>query len=78
MLIPEQQYRLSEAAGNHARQAIFHLARAAACEELIVDGSHSEGQLWFLMRAMCAEHGLNPNVYVESARADARRLATTE
>jgi hypothetical protein len=60
--------RLSEAAGTNATLAIKHLARAAALEEQINDGSHSEGQLWFLVRAMCNEHGRSVEMVTDSAR----------
>lgn len=48
---------LSINSGLAAKQAIERLAIAAACEERLDDGSNSEGQLWFLVRALCAEHG---------------------
>lgn len=60
---------LSINAGLAVRQAIIRLAQAAACEEALEDGSHSEGQLWFLVRALCAEHGHDYDAMVRDGRA---------
>lgn len=68
--------RLSRAAGMAAAQATEALATAAACEELIKDGSHSEGQLWFLVRAMCAEHGYNVEQTIAQGRERAQNCLT--
>lgn len=63
------QHILSQAAGSHVRQAISHLARAAACEQQLLDGSNNEAQLWFLVRALCHEHGVDYQTEVVHARA---------
>lgn len=66
--------RLSEAAGENARIAVSNLARAAACEELLEDGSHSEGQLYFLVRALCNEHGIDQHRVINGAKIYARNI----
>lgn len=72
-----QQNALSVSSGNCARRAIRNLAEAAACEELIQDGSHSENQLWFVVRALCAEHGLSYDQYVTLGRNRAMQIRDT-
>lgn len=72
----DTETRISEAAGTNAYAAIRHLARAAACEELLNDGSHSEGQLWFLVRALCTEHGHSITDTIDSARRYAQQVAS--
>lgn len=52
------QETLSRCSGESARRAITHYARAAAYEEKILEGN-SAGQMWFVVRTMCAEHGVN-------------------
>lgn len=69
-----QEERLSVEAGAAARRAAVALAQAAACEELLEDGSHSEGQLFFLCRAMCAEHGFPFESFAAEGRRYARRV----
>jgi ABC-type cobalamin/Fe3+-siderophores transport system ATPase subunit len=71
----QKENRLSDAAGRSAKEAITALSIAAACEELIQDGSHSEGQLWFLARALCNEHGVNYEQKVLFARSHAQQIA---
>ncbi len=69
-----EQERLSMEAGAQVQVAVTALSRAAACEELLDDGSHSEGQLYFLVRALCAEHGIMVDPVVETARRYARQI----
>lgn len=64
----EGYWRLSVRAGEQAWAATRALARAAACEEACDDDAHSEYQLYFIVRAMCAEHGFNYDDIVASAR----------
>lgn len=54
------------------KHAARNLACAAACEERLVDGS--EGQLWFLVRALCAEHGLDVDLMIATGRRFAASL----
>lgn len=65
---------LSINAGLAAKQAIIRLAQAAACEEALDDGSHNEGQLWFLVRALCHEHGHDVDEMIRDGRAFAALL----
>lgn len=70
----DRNTKLSQAAGWNARSAIVDLARAAACEELLDDGSHSECQLYFLVRALCNEHGHNYQTIVNGAKRYAHTI----
>lgn len=55
------------------RQATQLLAKAAACEEALqllctAARATGEAQLWFLVRALCYEHGFEYGDVVEDAR----------
>jgi hypothetical protein len=77
LVTPDDKARsdaLSINAGLAVHQGIIRLAQAAACEERLDDGSHSEGQLWFLVRALCAEHGHDVDDMVRTGRDFANLL----
>jgi hypothetical protein len=65
---------LSEASGINLQVGIKHFARAAACEELLADGSHTENMLWFIVRSMCNECGHNFNSVKDAARRYAQQV----
>lgn len=70
-----KQEILSRASGDHAKGAISSYAIAAACEELVDDGSHAENQMFFVVRALCNEHGVDYGQQVIFARERARQIS---
>lgn len=67
---------LSSRAGEAARAAIQNYALAAAYEEVLDDGASSEHQMYFVVRALCNEHGLRSAAIIESARRNVRAAYT--
>jgi hypothetical protein len=59
----------------HIRQAVDHLVRAAACEEKLEDGSHSEVLLYFVARSVATECGIDITDTINRSRSYAATQA---
>lgn len=66
--------RISINSGLALHQGIIRLAQAAALEERLDDGSHTEVMLWFLVRSLCEETGHDYDEAVRTGREYAGQL----
>lgn len=71
--------RISEGCGVNNQAAVKHLARSAALEEIIClyeagDRGQTAATLFFVVRSLCNEFGLDYSLVVDSARRYAQQV----